>query len=41
MGTSSELERHFQTLDDLLYNAASTELERLRRINEILEETNG
>ena len=41
METSSELERHFQTLDDLLYNAASSELERLRRINEILEETNG
>ena len=41
MEASSELERHFQTLDDLLYNAASTELERLRRINEILEETNG
>lgn len=41
MDASTEVERHFQTLDDLLYNAASTELERLRRINEILEETNG
>lgn len=38
---STEVERHFQILDDLLYNAASSELERLRRINEILEETNG
>ena len=37
---STEVERHFQTLDDLLYNAASSELERLRSINEILEETN-
>ena len=37
---STEVERHFQTLDDLLYNAASSELERIRSINEILEETN-
>ena len=37
---SSEVERHFQTLDDLLYTAASSELERIRSINEILEETN-
>ena len=40
MDASSEVERHFQTLDDLLYNAASSELERIRSINEILEETN-
>ena len=41
MEASTEVERHFQTLDDLLYNAASSELERIRSINEILEETNG
>ena len=40
MHASSEVERHFQTLDDLLYTAASSELERIRSINEILEETN-
>ena len=40
MDASSEVERHFQTLDDLLYNAASSELERIRSINEILEATN-
>ena len=40
MEASSEVERHFQILDDLLYNAASSELERIRSINEILEETN-
>jgi len=40
MDASTEAERHFQTLDDLLYNAASSELERIRSINEILEETN-
>ena len=40
MDASTEVERHFQTLDDLLYNAASSELERIRSINEILEETN-
>ena len=39
MAVSSEVKRHFQTLDDLLYNAASSELERIRSINEILEET--
>ena len=37
---STEVERHFQTLDDLLYNAASSELERIRSLHEILEETN-
>ena len=40
MDASTEVERHFQTLDDLLYNAASSELERIRSINEILEATN-
>ena len=40
MDASTEVEKHFQTLDDLLYNAASSELERIRSINEILEETN-
>ena len=40
MDASTEVERHFQILDDLLYNAASSELERIRSINEILEETN-
>ena len=37
---SDDLESRFRTLDDLLYVAASTEIERLRGINEILEETN-
>lgn len=37
---SSEVKKHFQTLDDVLYNAASSELERIRSIDEILEETN-
>ena len=37
---STEVERHFQTLDDLLYNAASSEFEQLRSLHEILEETN-
>ena len=40
MDASTEVERHFQTLDDLLYNAASSELEQLRSLHEILEETN-
>ena len=40
MDASTEVERHFQTLDDLLYNAASSELERIRSLHEILEETN-
>ena len=37
---SADLEAHFRTLEDLLYAAASTEIERLRGINEILDETN-
>ena len=37
----SELERHFRTLDSLLYVAASSEYERIRGLDEILEETNG
>ena len=36
----SEVERHFRTLDGLLYVAASSEFERLRGIDEILEEAN-
>ena len=37
---SDEVERHFQNLDNFLYAAASSELEQLRSIHEILEETN-
>ena len=40
MDASTEVERHFRTLDDLLYNAAGSELEQLRSLHEILEETN-
>ena len=39
-GDSDDLESCFRTLEDLLYAAASTEIERLRGINEILEATN-
>ena len=35
----SKMERHFRMLDGLLYNAASSELERIRSMDEILEET--
>ena len=38
---ASDIENCFQTLDGLLYVAASTELERLRGLHDILEETNG
>ena len=37
---SSEIEKHFRILSGLLYVAASSEFERLREIDEILEETN-
>ena len=37
----SQVERHFRALDSLLYVAASSEYERIKGINEILEETNG
>ena len=37
----SEVEKHFSTLDSLLYVAASSEFERIKGIDEILEETNG
>ena len=37
----SEVERNFRTLEGLLYVAASSEFERLRGIDAILEETNG
>ncbi|MDE0187019.1 MAG: hypothetical protein OXP71_16380 [Candidatus Poribacteria bacterium] len=40
MAASSEVVRHFQNLDDFLYTAASSELERIRSMDEILEETN-
>ena len=40
-GVSSQVEKHFRTLDSLLYVAASSEYERIKGINEILEETNG
>ncbi len=40
METSDEVEKHFQNLDNLLYAAAASELEQLRSIHEILEETN-
>jgi hypothetical protein len=35
-----EVERHFRNLDNFLYTAASSELEQLRGIHEILEEAN-
>ena len=35
-----EVERHFQNLDNFLFAAAGSELEQLRSIHEILEETN-
>ena len=37
---SCKVKKHFRMLDDSLYVAASTEIERLGEINEILEETN-
>ena len=40
MDASSEVTRHFRTLEDLLCNAASSELEQLRSLHEILEEAN-
>ena len=40
MEASSEVERHFRTLDDSLYVAASSAFERIQSINEILEEAN-
>ena len=36
----SELIKHFKTLDELMYVAASSEFKRVKEINEILEETN-
>ena len=38
---ASEIEKHFQTLNGLLYVAASSEFERLRGLHDILEEANG
>ena len=37
---STEIEKHFRTLENFLFAAASTEIERLRGIYEILEEAN-
>ena len=37
---SSQVERHFRTLDNLLYVAATSEIGRMRTIDEILEATN-
>ena len=37
---SDEVEKHFRNLDSFLYAAASSELEQLRSIHEILEEAN-
>ena len=38
--TYDELEKHFQNLDNFLYNAAASEIELLRSIYEILDEAN-
>ena len=38
---ASDVEKHFQALDGLLYVAASSEFERLRSLHDILEEANG
>jgi len=35
-----EVKKHFQNLDGFLYTAAASELEQLRSLHEILEETN-
>ena len=40
MEASSEVERHFHTFDNLLYDAATIKFGRMRGSNEILEETN-
>ncbi len=38
--TYDEVKTHFQNLDNLLYNAAASEIELLRSIHEILDEAN-
>ena len=38
--TKLEVVKHFKTIDDLLYVAASSEYERIKNLHEILEETN-
>ncbi len=38
--TKFEVIKHFKTLDELLYVAASSEYERIKNLHEILEETN-
>ena len=40
MEAPDEVERHFHNFDNLLYTAAETDIEQLRSIHEILEETN-
>ena len=40
MQAPDEVERHFQNLDNFLYAAAASELEQLRSLHDILEETN-
>lgn len=40
MEAPDEVERHFHNFDNLLYAAAETDIEQLRSIHEILEETN-
>ena len=40
MNASSEVERHFQMLDNLLHDAATSEFGRMRIIDESLEEAN-
>lgn len=37
----NELVKHFNTLNDYLYIAATSQYERIRNLNDILEETNG
>ena len=39
--TEGELDRHFRNLDGYLYIAASSQYERLRELNDILDRTNG
>ena len=39
-GAASDLEKHFCCLDGYLYIAASSQYERLKALNEILDETN-
>ena len=40
MEAPDEVEKHFKILNNLLYTAAETDIEQLRSIHDILEETN-